>query len=132
MKKIKEVQEQMKDKMNQFVDEEEAKILKDYILAVPRKKKETIFGIFIGYSIDYSGDSDTNDQYDEKVIEESIKQVLEYKSIIIDTIRQYHISNYEFNFYFLPFHNAKRDRKVIIEFLTSGSPHLKWEEIRNG
>ena len=38
----------------------------------------------------------------------------------------------EFNFYFLPFHNAQRDRKVIIESLTSGSPHLKWEEIRNG
>lgn len=118
--------------MNQIVDEEEARIIKDYILAVPRKKKETVFGIFIGYSIDYSGDSDTNDQYDEKVIEENIKQVLEYKPIIIDTIKQYQISNHEFNFYFLPFHNAQRDRKVIIDSLTSGNPHLKWEEIRNG
>lgn len=118
--------------MNQIVDEEEARIIKDYILAVPRKKKETVFGIFIGYSIDYSGDSDTNDQYDEKVIEENIKQVLEYKPIIIDTIKRYQISNHEFNFYFLPFHNAQRDRKVIIDSLTSGNPHLKWEEIRNG
>lgn len=118
--------------MNQIVDEQEAKIIKDYILAVPRKKKETVFGIFIGYSIDYSGEKDTNDQYDEKVIQENIKQVLEYKSLIVDTIKEYNISNYEFNFYFLPFNNAQRDRKIIIESLTSGSPHLKWKEIRNG
>lgn len=118
--------------MNQMVDEEEAAILKDYILAFPRKKKETIFGIFIGYSIEYTGEHDTNDQYDKKVIEENIKQVLGYKSFIINYITKYNISNYEFNFYFLPFHNAQRDRKVIIESLTSGSPHLKWEDIRNG
>lgn len=42
--------------MNQLADEEEADILKEYILSVPRKKKETVFGIFIGYSIDYKGD----------------------------------------------------------------------------
>lgn len=118
--------------MDQMVDEEEATILKDYILAFPRKKKETVFGIFIGYSIQYSGEYDTNDQYDEKVIEENIKQVLGYKSFIINCIKKYNISNYEFNFYFLPFHNAQRDRKIIIESLTSGSPRLKWEDIRNG
>lgn len=118
--------------MNQIVDEQEAAILREYILAVPRKKKETIFGIFIGYSIEYNGKHDTNDQYDKKVIEENIKQVLEQKDFIINCIRKYDVSNYEFNFYFLPFHNAKRDRKVIIESLTSGKPHLEWGDIRNG
>ena len=118
--------------MNQLADEEEAKILKEYILSVPRKKKETVFGIFIGYSIDYKGDSDTPDEYDEKVIDENIKQVIAYKSKIIEYINKYKISNYEFNFYFLPFHNAMRDRKTIIESLTSGSPHLKWGDIKNG
>lgn len=118
--------------MNQLSDEEEAKILKEYILSVPRKKKETVFGIFIGYSIDYKGDSDTSDIYDKKVIDENIKQVLAYKTKIIEYINQYNISNYEFDFYFLPFHNAMRDRKTIIESLTSGSPHLKWGDIKNG
>lgn len=118
--------------MNQLVDEEEANILKEYILSVPRKKKETVFGIFIGYSIDYKGDSDSSDEYDKKVIDENINQVLAYKTKIIEYINQYKISNYEFNFYFLPFHNAMRDRKTIIESLTSGSPHLKWGDIKNG
>lgn len=118
--------------MNQLADEEEANILKEYILSVPRKKKETVFGIFIGYSIDYKGDSDTSDEYDKKVIDENINQVLAYKAKIIEYINQYNISNYEFNFYFLPFHNAMRDRKTIIESLTSGSPHLKWGDIKNG
>lgn len=118
--------------MNQIVDDQEAIILKEYILSCPRKKKETIFGIFIGYSIEYTGEQETNDQYDQKVADENIKQVLGFKQKIIDYINDYNVSNYEFNFYFLPFHNASRDRKVIIESLTTGSPHLKWKDIRNG
>lgn len=118
--------------MNQLVDEEEAKILKEYILSVPRKKKETVFGIFVGYSLEYKGGGDTSDEYDKKAIEENIKQVLEYKSKIINYINKYRISNYEFNFYFLPFHDAMRDRKAIIESLTCASPHLKWGDIKNG
>lgn len=118
--------------MNQMVDEEEAKELKEYILSVPRQKKETIFGIFIGYTIDYTGDSDTNDQYDVNVIQENIKQVLAYKQTILDLIDHYKVNNYEFNFYFLPFHNAFRDRKSFIDQLTKAHPHFSWEEIRNG
>lgn len=118
--------------MNQIVNEQEANILKEYILSIPRKKKETIFGIFIGYSIKYTGNQDTNDQYDQKIVDENIKQVLGFKQKIIDYITDYNISNYEFNFYFLPFNKASRDRKIIIDSLTSGSPHLKWEDIRNG
>ena len=117
---------------SQLIDEEEARILKEYILSVPRKKKETLFGIFIGYSIDYNGEGDIPDEYDKRIIDENIKQVLEHQADIIDYINQYNISNYEFNFYFLPFHNAMRDRKIIIESLTAGSPHLKWGEIKNG
>ena len=118
--------------MNQMVDEEEAKELKEYILSVPRQKKETIFGILIGYTIDYTGDSDTNDQYDVNVIQENIKQVLAYKQTILDLIDHYKVNNYEFNFYFLPFHNAFRDRKAFIDQLTKAHPHFSWEEIRNG
>ena len=118
--------------MNQMVDAEVANELKAYILSVPRQKKETIFGIFIGYSIDYTGKNVTNDQYDANVIKENIKQVLAYKQTILDLIRHYNISNYEFNFYFLPFHNAFRDRKIFIDQLTKAHPHFSWEDIRNG
>lgn len=118
--------------MNQMVDEEEANELKSYILSIPRKKKETIFGIFIGYSIDYSGDGDSNDQYDVNVIRENINQVLAHKQTILDLINHYKISNYEFNFYFLPFHDASRDRKAFIDQLTSARAHFSWEDIRNG
>ena len=90
--------------MDQLVDKEEAELIKEYIMAIPRKKKEIVFGIFIGYSINYSGVSETNDEFDRKVKDESIKQVLSLKSHIIKTINSYHVSNYEFNFYFLPFH----------------------------
>ena len=118
--------------MNQMVDEEEANELKEYILSVPRKKKETVFGIFIGYSIKYEGKEDNNDNYDKKIIQENLQQVMNYRQKIIDKINDYHVSNYEFNFYFLPFHNAMNDRKIIIDQLTSGHPHFSWEEIRNG
>lgn len=118
--------------MEQIVDEEEAALIKEYILSIPRKKKETVFGIFIGYSIDYTGEKDTNDEYDKKVIDENIKQVLGYQQNIIDEINNRHLSNYEFNFYFLPFHNAMRDRKVIMNSLTDGNPHLVWGDIKNG
>ena len=118
--------------MEQIVDKEEAALLREYILSIPRKKKETIFGIFIGYTINYTGEKDTNDEYDKKVIDENIKQVLGYQQNIIDEINNRHLSNYEFNFYLLPFHNAMRDRKVIMNNLTDGNPHLVWGDIKNG
>ena len=118
--------------MDQFVDEEEARIIKEYITAIPRKPKETVFGIFIGYSIEYSGTSDSNGEYDLKIIEENIKQVLNLRQEIINQISKYSVSNYEFNFYFLPFHDAMRDRKTIMKQLTRGMPHFSWEDIRNG
>lgn len=106
--------------LNQFVDQDEAAELKDYILTIPQKKKETIFGIFVGYSIEYQGETDSNDEYDKKVIEENIKQVLAQEKEIIKFINEYGISNYEFNFYFLPFHNAMKDRKGIMKQVTEG------------
>lgn len=118
--------------MEQIVDKDEADLIKEYITSIPRKKKETVFGIFIGYSIEYKGTATTNDEYDRRVIEENIKQVLAVKNHIIDAINNYHVSNYEFNFYFLPFHNAARDRKVIMKSLTSGKGKLEWGEIKNG
>lgn len=118
--------------MDQLVNIEEAELLKDYITAIPRKKKETVFGIFIGYSIEYDGASDTNDEYDKKVIKANKNQVLKLKNHIINEINKYHISNHEFNFYFLPFHNAARDRKVIMKSLTGGKAKLEWGEIKNG
>ena len=118
--------------MDQFVDEEEARIIKEYITAIPRKPKETVFGIFIGYSIEYSGNSDSNDEYDQKIIEENIKQVLNLRQEIINQISKYSVSNYKINFYFLPFHDAMRDRKTKMKQLTRGMPHFSWEDIRNG
>ena len=90
--------------MDQMVDENEAKEIKEYITAIPRKKKETVFGIFIGYSVDYDGATDSNDEYDQKIISENIQQVLNMRQEIINQISKYSVSNYEFNFYFLPFH----------------------------
>ena len=116
----------------QIVNEEEARIIKEYITAIPRKKKETVFGIFIGYSIDYKGESDSNDEYDRKIIEENIQQVLRMRQLIIEQIIKYSVNNYEFNFYFLPFHNAMRDRKTIMQQLTRGQPYFTREDIRNG
>lgn len=118
--------------MEQLVDKDEADLIKEYITSIPRKKKETVFGIFIGYSIEYKGTAATNDEYDRRVIEENIKQILAVKNHIIDAINNYHVSNYEFNFYFLPFHNAARDRKAIMKSLTSGKGKLEWGEIKNG
>lgn len=113
--------------LNQFADEAEAAELKDYILTIPRKKKETVFGIFVGYSINYQGETDTNDEYDQKVIEENIKQVLAQEKEIIKFINDYGVSNYEFNFYFLPFHNAIKDRRSIMKQMTEGQRYYTRE-----
>lgn len=104
--------------MNQLIDDAEAEILKEYLLGENTEEKETVFGIFIGYSTDYNGTNDNNDDYKQNVKEANTKQVLKYKQKIIEEIEKYNISNYEFNFYFLPFHNAQKDRKVIIDQLT--------------
>ncbi len=118
--------------MNQLIEDDEAEILKKYLLGDDSEEKETVFGIFIGYSIDYSGINDNNDEYKQKVKEANLNQVLAYKQKIIDEIKKYNISNYEFNFYFLPFHNASNDRKVIIDQLTKKESTFSWENIRNG
>ena len=118
--------------MDQIVDEEEAAEIKDYILSIPRKTRETVFGIFIGYSIKYNGADDTIDEYEQHAIQENIKQVLLLKDHIIAKINAFKVSNYEFNFYFLPFHDAARDRQIIMKSLTEGKPHLAWGNIRNG
>lgn len=111
--------------LNQLVDDEEAAEIKSYILEIPRQKRETIFGIFIGYSIDYKGENDDNDTYDENIIIENKKQVLAYVDTIINQINKYKISNYQFNFYFLPFHDAPKDRKDIMKQIKELQPHYK-------
>ena len=100
--------------MNQFVDAEEAAEIKSFILAVPRPKRETVFGIFIGYTSPYNSETDSNDVYDQKIVEENKQHILSIKQDIINEISRHNISNYQFNFYFLPFHNAAKDRKHIM------------------
>lgn len=71
---------------------------------------------FLKYPV--SPQSDTNDEYDQKVIEKNITQVLAQKKAIVDFINKYKIRNYEFNFYFLPFHDAMKDRRSIMQKVT--------------
>ena len=97
--------------MNQLVEDDEAEILKKYLLGQDVEDKETVFGIFIGYSINYDGLTDNNDNYKQNVKQANLKQVLEYKQKIIDEIEKYNIRNYQFNFYFLPFHDAQKRSK---------------------
>lgn len=118
--------------MNQLVEDDEAEILKKYLLGQDVENKETVFGIFIGYSINYDGLTDNNDNYKQNVKRANLKQVLEYKQKIIDEIEKYNIRNYQFNFYFLPFHDAQRDRKTIIKHLTEKESKFTWRDIRNG
>lgn len=118
--------------MNQLIEDDEAEILKKYLLGDEVENKETIFGIFIGYSINYDGANDSNDKYKQNIKEANLQEVLSYKQKIIDEIKKYNISNYEFNFYFLPFHNALKDRKNIIDQLTKKESTFSWGDIRNG
>lgn len=118
--------------MNQLIEDDEAEILKKYLIGDEVENKETIFGIFIGYSINYDGANDSNDKYKQNIKEANLQQVLSYKQKIIDEIKKYNISNYEFNFYFLPFHSALKDRKIIIDQLTKKESTFSWGDIRNG
>ena len=118
--------------MNQLIEDDEAEILKKYLLGDEVENKETIFGIFIGYSINYDGANDSNDKYKQNIKGANLQQVLSYKQKIIYEIKKYNISNYEFNFYFLPFHNALKDRKNIIDQLTKKESTFSWGDIRNG
>lgn len=118
--------------MNQWVDDEEAKLLKKYLLGDEVEEKETVFGIFLGYTINYNGEKDNNDNYKVNVKNENVNQVLQYMEKIIEEIRKYKISNYQFNFYFLPFLDAKRDRRIIMENLVNKKSVFIWRDIKNG
>lgn len=118
--------------MNQLVEDKEAEILKKYILGNEVEEKETVFGIFIGYSINYDGQTDNNDDYKQNVKQANLNQVLNYREKIVKEIKKYNVSNYQFNFYFLPFHDAQRDRKIIIDQLTNKDSVFSWKGIRNG
>lgn len=104
--------------MNQLVNEDEAKEIKNLILQKnPRTKREIVFGIFIGYENPYIGETDDNDTFDKNIIIENKKHIISLKQSIIDEINKYHVCNYEFQFYFLPFHDASKDRKHLIKLL---------------
>jgi len=102
---------------NEFVDEGEARIIKSYLVSSSSQKKETVFGVFIGYTSPYSDDTVPNDTFDTEIIEKNKTYILSLKDQIISEISKHEISNYQFNFYFLPFHNAMKDRKHIIKLL---------------
>lgn len=117
---------------DQLVEDEEAELLKKYLLGENVEEKETIFGVFIGYTINYKGLNDSNDEYKENIKKSNLKQVLKYKNKIINKIKKYKISNHNFNFYFLPFHNAQKDRKNIMEQLTNKESRFSYGGGRNG
>ena len=94
--------------------------------------KETLFGIFIGYSVDYDGSTENNDDYKHNVKQANLSQVLGYKEKIVNEITKHNISYYQFYFYFLPIHDAQRDRKIIIKQLTGKESKFTWGDIRNG
>lgn len=118
--------------MNQLLRDDDAQTLKKYLLGEGVEEKETIFGVFIGYSVNYDGRNDNNDNYKQKIKQKNLELVQSVKNKILDKIKKYHISNHQFNFYFLPFHNAKRDRKAIMEQLTNKQHSFSWRDIKNG
>jgi len=118
--------------MDQLIDDNEAKILIKYLLGDDVEPYETVFGVFIGYSINYDENINDNDTYKTNIKNETLRIVSENKENIERKIKEYKISNHEFNFYFLPFHNAERDRKEIIDQLTKKESKFSWGGIRNG
>ena len=107
-----------KQLVNQLVEPNEVAEIKALVLKKsPRAKRETVFGVFIGYTSPYKGETDDNDTFDKNIVEENKKHILSFEQAIIDEINKHKVSNYEFNFYFLPFHSAQNDRKHIIKLL---------------
>lgn len=59
--------------------------------------------------------------------ENNVTQVLAQKKTIVDFINKYKIRNYEFNFYFLPFHDAMKDRRSIMQKITKKQRYFTQE-----
>ena len=117
---------------DQLIEDDEAEILKKYLLGKGAEETETVFGVFIGYTTNYKGLNDSNDDYKKNVKGSNLTQILKYKDKIRNEIKKHQISNYNFNFYFLPFHDAPRDRKKIMEQLTHKEAKFSFGDIKNG
>lgn len=109
-----------KNILSEEFDEETKQFIE--ALIVPQKRDanyslDKAFGVFIGYSLGLEKEKYTNKDYKTALktqLENDISSTVKH---IEKKINESGLSNYSFYFYFLPFDNAQKDRRMIMEAL---------------
>ena len=104
----------------------EDKKLEDYLISIlkPSEEKgklpEPAFGLFLGYSIDLDKKKYSNSEYHEKVIQKIEMDIRSVVDDIREKISQLGMDDHSFYVYVLPFDEAEKDKKAIMDELLTG------------
>ncbi len=109
--------------MNEFaVDNETVEMLKKILIPKYQSANclcevEHAFGIFIGYTIQYS--EDNRNLHKKAMIDTQIKSDIEKVKVVIANkiAKTYHGNNSDYYIYIMPFNDAKVDKKEIMEYI---------------
>ena len=105
---------------NNTYDSETTERLKQII--VPSKQRnaepDMAFGIFIGYTIDIS--EDDNDKFRSLVVEKMKSDIQAAIPYIEQKAAELKLTMHSYYFYFLPFNDAEKDKKQIMDELLLG------------
>lgn len=93
-------------------------------LLIPKENGSTStdmsFGVFLGYTAKIDSENLSNDQYRAAVQCQLNKDVKEIKDYVSEKVKDLFLQGYSFYFYVVPFNDADKERKSIIDEILAG------------
>ena len=80
-------------------------------------KRDTAFGVFLGYSLGLDGDKYQSEQFRTELERKMQLDIKNHVSYIADKIKAAKMERYSFYFYFLPFNEASGEKRSIMNSL---------------
>lgn len=100
-------------------DTETAKKIID--IMIPSGKNQTIndiaYGVFLGYSLGLNPQGRSNIDFRKAMDAKMQTDIKQHASYIISKIKDLNLNNHSFYFYIVPFNDAEKDKKKIMEYL---------------
>ncbi|MDD3218115.1 MAG: DUF1837 domain-containing protein [Lachnospiraceae bacterium] len=108
--------------------DEDIEFVKSIVLPSPNKKDKkvpvnTSYGVFLGYSLGLGTDYPVADY--ETIVEEKMQaDIKRYIPYILQKIHDLGLGMHSFYFYLIPFQDAEKDKKAIMEAVLEGDVEL--------
>lgn len=104
------------------IDSETAAFMKSIV--VPTKEKpiiyDTAYGVFLGYTIGLDPSTRSADEFRNIVTNKMEVDIKNHATYIAKKIRDLHLDTHSFYFYVLPFNDAEKEKKSIMEDVMNG------------